>query len=513
MFKNIPSRIFLLFCLFNSFIAYSQMSLTVGPDLPHKKGVHLFKVLGKINNDVYSIWIDPNGKGGNDEYFIEKYDLTTLQQEYSVAVDMNNDKGDNTTITDVFLLNNKIIFLSGDESLKYYTFYAQVHSLDGTVEKPMFVLAKEDNLGGMRFNGFYNSRTETIMLSIHRDGKALQINDRFQVFSANDFSMLKEKSFPTYTEGEEDHNYSGFVCEKDGTFHYMHIETQLKEDNKRVFKSKLYFCYTAPDRNEQEVRIGQDGETFFGISQGYLKQQNAYIVAGIKARDREYYSFVCTIDAKTGDIVKYMELQMKMHDSDKMEWEFHNQGSHNLRFSDHELAYSNGIVWVVGEQYFIDLDHVTGYFFDLAAAHFNLEDNTSGWINLPKREHLKARYTLISPTNYIFMKNAKLEVLYMDSEANLKALQNQNYKASDLELVVEHDNSTLVLAEIDTTNKIVRKTASSDAAKTFHLHCRTAPNKARIMYENLLCLELSDNSMLVFLEDNNKGKWAILSNF
>lgn len=510
--RNIFLSIF--FLLFTPSL-YSQIDIVAGPILNHDKGVHLYKIIGKSDDAVFSLWIDSRGKGGNDEFYLERHNLKTLVSEYSVQVFFPDERGKYAIMEDAYLLNDKIVFLTSMQKPNFNILYAQTIDFNGKVILPAFHL---DSISNGGFNTSYSKKANTII--IHKEALDKDVySNKLSIYNATDFTNIIYDELKSGVNLVDSYNYYGFDMEEDGLLHYMMTAKDLSD--RRHIITKTYLIIVSQGSSEKEILVNEDNGPTYGGAHIYLVEKNIFLVGGFKVKENKIYSYLYTFDNK-GHVVNEKNILVEVDDEKRFVWKLI-QGTDKvkLEFGSRGIIYSDGNAWVVGEQSGFKSggdgtsnmhsgDHF--YFYDIILAHFDLTNNTQSWTNFEKREHLKTRYVNGSPTNFLFTKNSNLEILYLDTQANIEKLKKGIYKPEDLENVIEHNSSTLVVGKIDKENKVTRQTSTSEFASAFHLKCRIVPNASGPTPNNYFCLRLTDSSFLVYLEDNNVGRFAIASN-
>lgn len=510
----------LLFCfLIKTQFIFCQIDMFLGPNNSHEKGIVLYKIVGKEGNGIYSLWINPNGKGGNDEFFLEKHDLTSLNLEYSTPIKFENQDGERTIIEEAYLLNSKIVFVSATTRMKEYTLYAQTFDLSGACTKPIFSFFNTDRERGREFYLSFNLEKENITLLIH-DFQDDILSDKVKIFNSNNFSIMEDKSLETTNFKAERNNYYGFIVEKNDMFHFVSANLKLRDEkNKKINKRTVNLHYSKGGSSERKVPILSENEVGYGVVSIYVESENIFVLGGFKFREGKMYSFYTIIDAQDGKTKTTNELLID-NSTDKMQTDNGKKGEENLLdFGCRYVYYNNKTVIVVGEQWNSVVTSsgsaggvITSHFYDFVVANFNVEKGTANWVNFPKRERIKAGLRKIKSASYLFFIDDKMNVLYLDSPENLKVLEKEEYKAAELEKVTEHNNSTLVIGEISSDGDIKRKTPNVPEAYSFHLRSRVFPNGSDEA-GSVLCYRLSKNSFLIYLEEKKIGRWAVIKNF
>lgn len=504
-----------IICLLIASNVYSQIDIAAGPILNHDKGVHLYKIIGKSDDAVFSLWVDSRGKGGNDEFYLERHNLKTLESEISVQVFFPDERGKYAIMEDAYLLNDKIVFLTSMQKSNLNVLYAQTIDFNGKMILPAFHL--DSNSTG----GFYTSYSKKAnAIIVHKVGRVDDVfTNKLSVYNADNFTNILYTDLKSGVNLLDSYDYYGFDMEEDGLLHYMMTAKDLT--NRKHIITKTYLIIVSQGSSEKEILVNEDNGRTYGGAHIYLVEKNIFLVGGYKVKENKIYSYIHTYD-NTGHVMNEKDILVEVGDEKRFVWKLI-QGTDKvkLEFGSRGIMYSDGNAWIVGEQSGFKYggngtsnmhsgDHF--YFYDLIVAHFDLTNNTQSWTNFEKREHLKTRYVNGSPTNFLFTKNSNLEVLYLDTKANIEKLKKGIYKPGDLEKVIEHNNSTLVVGKIDKENKVTRQTSSSESASAFHLKCRIVPNASGPTPNNYFCLKLSDSSFLIYLEDNNVGRFAIANN-
>lgn len=493
---------------------FSQIDLQVGPVLPHEKGVHLYKVLGTKENEVYSLWVDSRGKNGNDEFYLESHDLNTLTKKFSVLVPFSQEKGKYDVMESAFLGIDKIVFLTSKHLTHQKMLYAQVFDLKGKVIRPVFQFDYIDvkTPNNAHFYCSYGRDTDIIIVrkTASEDGERA---NSVSIYKASDLSRIWQNDFPSSVFKVNEDAMFDFGMKSTGEVFYLSASTDFTQGKNT--KTNFSFVIKHPKEKEKSVSLMEDGESFLGAILFYLPQKNIFIVGGFKEKDNKSYSFLYSIDMEC-KIINKKNAEIVLSDEKRFVWTT-KKGPDKVRFimQYRSMLGSGNDVWIVGEQQAAATNGDVGvyYFYnDLIAVHFNLENDNHSWNNFEKRERVLTRRENAGSACFMYLKNSDLNILYMDSKENLAKLNTPGYNVEDLEKVVEHNNSTLVVGKIDKDNKVSRQTCNSEAAMDFHLKCRVVPDASDPRGHNYLCYRLEDESLLVFLEDNNVGRWAIAKN-
>lgn len=516
----------LLICLLvkPSFL-FSQLALTVGPEIIHKKNLHLYRVTGATDSAVFSIWLDTNGEKGNDEYYIEKYSLPSFNLEFSKRLFVGIEKGDEAVIERTEIIGDKIVIISSFLRAQKYEFYGQVLDLSGNTIRPITTIKAEERDRYTSFSLSFNSNSEYVILNTHHFEERIH-SDKVEVFSMLNFASVFERDLRETNLDEEKTFYYGFKYEEKGLFHYISSSTAVKTiDKKKVKTTELSLCYyNLSDAKENKVLINESKLGNLGAINIYDESLEKFIIGGYRSETEndkdpmndKLVAFYATIDPVTGTIKQTNETSLPLA-GDKMKWSLrYKLEKQDIGFYTKSIYYSKGTIWLAGEQQaVISTNFLNVFYYDLVVSHFDLNTNVMGITNFPKREFLDNQtLSNYSPSNFLFSKNQdEMKILYLDSPKNLKTMSNSSFDIDDLEDVEVHKNSTLVVGSINKKNEVIRNTSSESIADQLHLRCKVTPHSSQYKRNPILCDIYKKDQLLVYFYNGKIGHWALVKNF
>lgn len=180
-----------------SSLAFSQATMTNGPELDNDRDNKMNRMLGGDDNSFYSYRIRSKGKGTS--FFIEKYDKKTLKPVFSKEV--NLDAENQTKIEDVeYAQGNVFIFRRQyDKKADKMTLFFQTVSSAGVVSDQLkeIVTINSDHYEFVDFDVFPNpSQTKFIIKASHKANKTDAYKTDFILMDATNMKKVWTKTVP-----------------------------------------------------------------------------------------------------------------------------------------------------------------------------------------------------------------------------------------------------------------------------------------------------------------------------
>jgi hypothetical protein len=156
-----------------SSLAFSQATMTNGPELDNDKDNKMNRMLGGDENSFYSYRIRSKGKGTS--FYIEKYDKKSLKPVFSKEVNLGEEG--NTKIEDVEYANGNVFIFRRqyDKKADKMTLFFQTVSSAGVVSSDLkeITVVNSDHYEFVDFDIFPNpSQTKFVIKSSYKANKA-----------------------------------------------------------------------------------------------------------------------------------------------------------------------------------------------------------------------------------------------------------------------------------------------------------------------------------------------------
>lgn len=462
---NVKKKFLFITALTLSIVTNAQVNIVNGPNLENDRDSKMNRLLGGDENSFYCYRIRSRGRGTS--YFVEKYDKTSLQPQFSKEINAEEDRL--TKIEDVEYAANKVyIFVRNyDKELNKMTLYYQSVSASGDIsqKKNELVIVNSDHYEFVDFDIYPNpSKTKFLVKISHKENKEDSYKTDFLLYDAKDMKKVWAKRIDSKLKSSNtnfSYNFWGASFGEDIGFIGISIDD---EDN--IYFASSYYAKNSTEKIKRyranvsiiEAKSQEPRITELTFDDDYLvkdvefsKTPNNELVVGgflkdvIERKGRDLVKvgvFSFTINTSTGAIVSSA---VKMF-NDKILTALESSAAKS-RYYRYKLDYIFPIgndVYYVGEQY--SEVKVTTYnsqtrsssthweyeYMDVIIAKLNAKGEFEWIKNTPLRNRMSLSFPHVFKQYIVVPTKNNLYVLNNEHEKNLKIYEQPDFEPKDL---------------------------------------------------------------------------------